>query len=62
VRLWLSVIVYDLWNVWRRSELPSKIGNLLPTNLQWRLIKTSRHLIKYVCFYLLLLAERHLIR
>src|ERR1039457_400667 len=34
VRLWLSVIAYNLGNLWRRLVLPNKIGNWSLTSLQ----------------------------
>jgi Transposase DDE domain group 1 len=38
VRLWLSVIAYNLGNLWRRLALPKKIGNWSLTSLQQRLV------------------------
>src|ERR1700694_4791393 len=37
VRLWLSIIAYNLGNLWRRLVLPAKIDNLSLTSLQPRL-------------------------
>jgi len=34
VRLWLSVIAYNLGNLWRRLALPKMIGNWSLTSLQ----------------------------
>jgi hypothetical protein len=34
VRLWLSVIAYNLGNLWRRLALPNGIGNWSLTSLQ----------------------------
>jgi hypothetical protein len=51
VRLWLSVIAYDLGNRWQRLALPKKIGNWSLTILQQRLVKTSGHRIKRARFY-----------
>jgi hypothetical protein len=34
VRLWLSVIAYNLENLWRRLALPQRIGNWSLTSLQ----------------------------
>lgn len=41
VRLWLSVIAYNLGNLWRRLALPKAIGNWSLTSMQQRLIKTG---------------------
>ncbi len=41
VRLWLSVIAYNLGNRWRRLVLPKRIGNWSLTSLQQRLVKTG---------------------
>jgi hypothetical protein len=60
VRLWLSVIAYNLGNMGRRLALPRRIGNWSRTSLQQRLVKTGRRLIKHGCYYWLLLAESHL--
>jgi len=60
VRLWLSLIAYNLGNLWRRLVLPGRIGNWSLTSLQQRLVKTGGHLIKHACYYWLLLAESHL--
>jgi len=62
VRLWLSVIAYNLGNLWRRLVLPRRIGNWSLTSLQQRLVKTGGRLIKYARYYWLLLAEGHLTR
>ena len=62
VRLWLSVIAYNLGNLWRRLVLPQKIGNWSLTSLQQRLVKTGGRLVKHVRYYWLLLAESHLTR
>ncbi len=62
VRLWLSVIAYNLENLWRRLALPKKIGNWSLTSLQQRLVKTGRRLVKHARYYWLLLAEGHLTR
>jgi hypothetical protein len=52
VRLWLSVIAYDLGDLWRQLLLPQKISNWSLTSLQQRLVKHAR------CYWLLL-AEGH---
>jgi len=62
VRLWLSVIAYNLGNLWRRLALPKAIGNWSLTSLQQRLVKTGGRLIKHARYYWLLLAESHLTR
>jgi hypothetical protein len=62
VRLWLSVIAYNLGNLWRRLVLPTRIGNWSLTSLQQRLVKTGGRLIKHARYYWLLLAESHLTR
>ena len=41
VRLWLSVIAYNLGNLWRRLALPNGINCWLLTSLQQRLVKTG---------------------
>jgi hypothetical protein len=62
VRLWLSLIAYNLGNLWRRLALPGQIGNWSLTSLQQRLVKTGGRLIKHARYYWLLLAESHLTR
>ena len=62
VRLWLSVIAYNLGNLWRRLVLPKKIDRWSLTSLQQRLVKTGGRLIKHARYYWLLLAESHLTR
>src|SRR5450756_290269 len=62
VRLWLSVIAYNLGNLWRRLVLPQRIGNWSLTSLQQRLVKTGGRLIKHARYYWLLLAESYLTR
>jgi len=62
VRLWLSVLAYNLGNLWRRLVLPKKIENWSLTSLQQRLVKTGGRLIKHARYYWLLLAEGHLHR
>jgi hypothetical protein len=39
VRLWLSVIAYNLGNLWRRLVLPNRIGNWSLTSMQQGLVK-----------------------
>jgi Transposase DDE domain group 1 len=62
VRLWLSVIAYNLGNLWRRLVLPKRIDNWSLTSLQQRLVKTGGRLIKHARYDWLLLAEGHLTR
>jgi hypothetical protein len=62
VRLWLSLIAYNLGNLWRRLALPKGIGNWSLTSLQQRLVKPGGRLIKHARYYWLLLAESHLTR
>ena len=62
VRLLLSLIAYNLGNLWRRLVLPQRIGNWSLTSLQQRLVKTGGRLIKHARYYWLLLAESHLTR
>ena len=47
VRLWLSVIAYNLGNLWRRLALPSRIDNWSLTSLQQRLVKTGGRLVSH---------------
>ena len=62
VRLWLTIIAYNLGNLWRRFALPQRIGNWSLTSLQQRLVKTGGRLVKHARYYWLLLAESHLTR
>ena len=62
VRLRLTVIAYNLGNLWRRLVLPQRIENWSLTSLQQRLVKTGGRLIKQARYYWLLLAESHLTR
>ena len=62
VRLWLSVIAYNLGNLWRRLVMPQRIGRWSLSSLQQRLVKTGGRLIKHARYYWLLLAESHLTR
>jgi hypothetical protein len=57
VRLLLSLIAYNLGNLWQRLALPTGIGNWSLTSLQQRLVKTGGRLIKHARYYWLLLAE-----
>ena len=60
VRLWLSLIAYNLGNLWRRLVLPKKIENWSLTSLQQRLVKPGGRLVKHARYYWLMLAESHL--
>ena len=62
LRLWLSVVAYNLGNLWRRLVLPQRIWNCSLTSLQQRLVKTGGRLVKHARYYWLLLAESHLTR
>ena len=62
VRLWLTIIAYNLGNLWRRLVLPQRIGNWSLRSLQQRLVKTGGRLVKHARYYWLLLAEGHLSR
>ena len=62
VRLALSVIAYNLGNLWRRLGLPKRIDAWSLTSLQQRLVKTGGRLVKHARYYWLLLAEGHLTR
>ena len=62
VRLALSLLAYNLGNLWRRLALPKRIEDWSLTSLQQRLIKTGGRLVKHARYYWLLLAESHLTR
>ncbi|HEY6251466.1 MAG TPA: IS1380 family transposase [Candidatus Angelobacter sp.] len=62
VRLALSLLAYNLGNLWRRLALPKGIENWSLTSLQQRLVKTGGRLVKHARYYWLLLAEGHLTR
>jgi hypothetical protein len=62
VRLQLSVLAYNLGNLWRRLVMPKKIDHWSLTSLQQRLVKTGGRLVKHARYYWLLLAEGHLTR
>jgi hypothetical protein len=61
VRLTLSLLAYNLGNLWRRLGLPRGIENWSLTSLQQRLVKTGGRLVKHARYYRLL-AEGHLKR
>jgi hypothetical protein len=62
VRLWLSVLTYNLRNLWQRLALPGRIDDWSLTSLQQRLGKTGGGLIKPARDNWLLLTESHLTR
>ena len=62
VRLQLSVLAYNLGNLWRRLVLPPRVKRWSLTSLQQRLVKTGGRLVKHARYYWLLLAEGHLNR
>lgn len=62
VRLMLSLIAYNLGNLWRRLVLPKRIENWSLTSLQQRLVKTGGRLVEHARYYWLMLAESHLTR
>jgi len=41
VRLWLSIVAYNLGNLWRRLTLPGGIEDWSLTSLQQRVVKTG---------------------
>ncbi|MBM3790260.1 MAG: IS1380 family transposase, partial [Acidobacteria bacterium] len=66
VRLMLSLLAYNLGNLWPGCPLgrvlPKKIENWSLTSLQQRLVKTGGRLVKHARYYWLMLAESHLTR
>ncbi|MBM4194732.1 MAG: hypothetical protein FJ202_10200 [Gemmatimonadetes bacterium] len=60
--LQLSVLAYNLGNLWRRLVLPKRIDTWSLTSLQQRLVKTGARLVKHARYYWLFLAESHLTR
>ncbi len=62
VPLQLSMLAYNLGNLWRRLVLPKRIDRWSLTSLQQRLVKTGGRLVKHARYYWLLLAEGHLTR
>ena len=55
VRLALSLLAYNLVNLWRRLVLPKGIETWSLTSLQQRLVKTGGRLVKHARHYWLLL-------
>ncbi len=62
VRLQLSVLAYNLGNLWRRLVLPRRIVSWSFTSVQQRLVKTVGSVVKHARYYWLMLAESHLTR
>ena len=63
VRLQLSVLAYNLGNLWRRLGLPQRIKNCSLTSWQHWLMKTGGRLVQHARYYwLLLMAKGHLNR
>jgi hypothetical protein len=62
VRLQLSVLAYNLGNLWRRLVLQTRVDTWSLTSLQQRRVKTGGRLVKHARYYWLLLAESHLTR
>jgi hypothetical protein len=62
VRLQLSVLAYNLGNLWRRLVLPARIEAWSLTSLQQRIVKTGGRLVKHARYYWLMLAESYLTR
>jgi hypothetical protein len=62
VRQRLSMIAYNLDNLWRRLTLAEGNKTWSLTSLQQRLVKTGGRLVKHARYYWLLLAESHLTR
>ena len=62
VRLQLSVLAYNLGNLWRRLVLPRRIDSWSLTSVRQRLVKTGGRLIRHARYYWLLLAGSHLTR
>ncbi len=62
VRLRLSLIAYNLGNLWRRLALPARIADWSLTSLQQRLVKTGGRLVRHARYRWIMLAESHLTR
>ena len=58
----LSVLAYNLGNLWRRLVLPKRIERRSLTSLQQRLVKTGARLVRHARYYWLFLAESYLTR
>ena len=62
VRLWLSVVAYNLGNLWWRLVLPQRISKWSLTSLQQRLVKVGGRLARHARYYWFLLVESQLTR
>jgi hypothetical protein len=62
VRLQLSVLAYNLGNLWRRLVLRTRIDAWSLISFQQRLIATGGRLVRHARYGWLLLAESHLTR
>ena len=60
--MWLSILAYNLGNLWRRLTLPGGIENWSLTSMQQRLVKTGGRLVKHARYYWFMLADGHLTR
>ncbi|MGD0225676.1 MAG: transposase [Terriglobia bacterium] len=47
VRLWLTVITYNLGNLWQRLVLPKRLANWSLPSSQQRLERTGGRLVKH---------------
>jgi Transposase DDE domain group 1 len=57
VRLALSLLAYNLGNLWQRLALSRRIENWSLTSLQQRPVKTGGWLVEHARYFWLLLAE-----
>jgi len=62
VRLWLSVIAYNVGNLWATASVAEEGWELSLRSLQQRLVKTGGRLVKHARCSWLLLAQGHLTR
>jgi DDE family transposase len=62
VRVALSLLAYNLGNLWRRLALPRRIVNWSLPSLQHRSVKRGGWLFEHARYFWLLLAEWHLNR
>jgi Transposase DDE domain group 1 len=58
----LSLLAYNLGNLWSRLVLPKRIDAWWVTSWQQRLVKTGGRPVKHSRYYGLLMAESHLTR
>ena len=56
----MSVLAYNLGNLWRRLVLPARIEAWSLTSLPQRLVKTGGRLVEHARYWWLSLAEWHL--